>query len=642
MQRDAQQWLRTAVCSLVLQYTLLQTAALCQQPPLPPPEPAPTATKKIGSKDRQAAERHYLHGAKALASRDFRSAEQSFAKAYVLDPDHTEYLRALSVAQEHRITSLLQTATQVRPMYPEQAERLMAEARGIDQNNPRVLEHDQASRPVVRRLIAVSPARQRVQLAGAITLLPTAVRQSFHIRGDIRELAKTIASAYGIQAAIDPDLQEKTVRIDLDDVDYTTAMRVFGMLSDTFNTPLDTKSLLVAEDNAANRTRFEHLLEEVIALPGYSTEQINEAATMVRTVFELKQVSVEPQLGAIAIRAPEDTLNAIDATLNDLLDSGSEVMIDMKLYSVDSEKYRNLGITLPQSITAFSVASEARNIVSQNASVIQQLIASGVLPANLTPVEIAAYLVFVAGLGTSSALKNTFLIFGGGLTQLGLTSGNFPVLNLALRESDARSLDDLQLRVADRATAVFKSGTRYPIQTSLFSDVANSTTSSLAGINVNGTSVASLLSQYLGTSSISSQATVPQIQYEDLGLTVSATPRVQKGGQLEMKLEVKVSALSGQSLNGIPVVASRQFSSTMALKEGESVLMASNVNRSESYAVSGIPGLSEIPGFQGGTNKSSDKITGNLVLVVTPHIVRQSHNRSTGPYIPLEPRKDTD
>ena len=224
------------------------------------------------------------------------------------------------------------------------------------------------------------------------------------------------------------------------------------------------------------------------------------------------------------------------------------------------------------------------------------------------------------------------------MTQIGLNAGSFPILNLALHESDARSLEDLQLRVGDRQTATFKSGTRYPIQTSLFSDVATSSSTA----TINGVSVSSLISQYLGTSSLASSATVPQIQYEDLGLTVKALPHVQRSGGIALHLEVKISALSGASLNGIPVLASREFSSDLTMQDGETALMASNVTESELRAVSGIPGLSELPGFQSTTDKQTDKQHSNLVLLITPHVVRHAHDRAKGPYMPLNPRPDND
>ena len=62
-------------------------------------------------------------------------------------------------------------------------------------------------------------------------------------------------------------------------------------------------------------------------------------------------------------------------------------------------------------------------------------------------------------------------------------------------------------------------------------------------------------------------------------------------------------------------------------------MMVSNVNRSESSAVTGIPGLSELPGFQMPTDQNAEKDTGQLVVVVTPHVVRRRSDMASGPRI---------
>ena len=105
-----------------------------------------------------------------------------------------------------------------------------------------------------------------------------------------------------------------------------------------------------------------------------------------------------------------------------------------------------------------------------------------------------------------------------------------------------------------------------------------------------------------------------------------------------MRLEVKVSSLTGAALNGIPVLSSRQFVSDLSVHDGETVLMTSSTSRSEAAAVTGLPGLSEVPGFQSTTNRNGTQTSSDLVLLLTPHIVRHSHTRATGPRVPLQPR----
>ena len=42
-------------------------------------------------------------------------------------------------------------------------------------------------------------------------------------------------------------------------------------------------------------------------------------------------------------------------------------------------------------------------------------------------------------------------------------------------------------------------------------------------------------------------ATVPQIQYEDLGITLKATPSVLRSGLVSMHIDLKIEALTGTS-----------------------------------------------------------------------------------------------
>jgi type II secretory pathway component GspD/PulD (secretin) len=184
-----------------------------------------------------------------------------------------------------------------------------------------------------------------------------------------------------------------------------------------------------------------------------------------------------------------------------------------------------------------------------------------------------------------------------------------------------RILDAVQLRSGDKQDATFRAGTRYPIITSTYSTgLSSSLASSVAGLNINGTNVGSLLSQYLGTSSV----TVPQIQFEDLGLTLKATPHILHDHSVLLKLDMKIESLGAGSLNGIPVLTNRQLTSTVTVPAGETALMASEVSTSETRDVDGIPGLSELPGFQGTTNSSVEKDAGELLIVITPHIVREN------------------
>lgn len=580
------------------------------------------------ARQRTSAADAYLRGARHLSTADYTAAEADFARAASLDPAHTDYIAALALTREHRISALLQQSAQARAANPAAANALLDQARALDSTNPRVAQHTQGL-----PALATQPAQPHY--AGVIQLQPKPILTAFHQRSDTRILVANIAAAYGLRVVLDTDLKTQQLRIDLDDADFPTAMRIFTLLSGTMFVPLDEHSFLIANDNVANRTRLERLVEQTYYLNGMSPDQIKDFVTIAQTVFDFKQVSIQQNLNAIVLRAPADQMNAIDLIFADLIrNTNNDVVLDLKLYEVNKQHIRNLGATLPASVNGYNVAAQAQSIVNSNSALIQQLISAGVIPANSSASTIALYII-LSGAVSSSLISNSFVILGGGLTTTAISAGG-GTINLALNESDARTIDDVQLRVADRQTVIFKTGVRYPIQTSLFSDIA---TSSVSNATINGVSVASLLASYLGTSG-SGSTVIPQVQYEDIGLTVTAIPRIQRTADVTMHLDIKISSLAGTSLNGIPVLASRQFTSDLTLHDGQSAFMVSNVTQSESGAVTGVPGLSEVPGFQSTTNRNGNRISGDLVLLITPHIVHRTPADAKGPYVPLAHRPD--
>ena len=78
-------------------------------------------------------------------------------------------------------------------------------------------------------------------------------------------------------------------------------------------------------------------------------------------------------------------------------------------------------------------------------------------------------------------------------------------------------------------------------------------------------------------------------------------------------------------LNGLPLLNNREYNAITSVRVGESALLVSSLSRQESNAITGIPGLSEIPGFQNTTNNDSDLDVAELAIVITPHIVRAVH-----------------
>jgi hypothetical protein len=226
-------------------------------------------------------------------------------------------------------------------------------------------------------------------------------------------------------------------------------------------------------------------------------------------------------------------------------------------------------------------------------------------------------ILLASGQVSSSIFSNGVALFGGGITQSALAPGT-ATANFSLNTSDSRELDQIQLRLGDGEASTLRSGTRYPIQTSSFSSLSASS-ATIAGLSAAGSSssLSSLLASYG-----SSVPNVPQVEYQDLGLTLKATPKVLRNGDVALNVDMKIDALSGSSINGNPILNNRAYAGVITLKEGEAVMVASEMDKSESRAVSGTPGISEIPGLNDLSDKDKQKNYATLLIIMTPHVIR--------------------
>jgi general secretion pathway protein D len=590
------------------------------QQPAPPVEPSTRQTR--------TAEKYYAQGVRAMEKGDPDEAEKAFAKAAKADPSNRDYALDLQIATQHSITKLVQDADKARIIgQPEVARAKLAQALALDPNNPVVTQHlnDMAT------LVSPPPADiVTATFAPAIELTPKPGKQSFHFKSSEQEVLRRVLEAYGLRMVDDGSLGTHVIRFDVDDVDFAQAANLLNLATASFMVPLDPVRVLVAKESKENHDKYDRQSLETLYLPGLSATEFADMGNLAKNVLGAQQANVQPELGTLTVRAPSSNLVALNKTFADLLDGKSEVLLDVKIYQVENTRTRLVGVQLPQSTTVFNVPTELNSVISSNSSLVQQIISSGLASAG-DYAAIAAILI-ASGEVTSSILSQPFAIFGGGLTLTGLAPGGVNG-NLSFNAADTRALDQVQLRLDDNAEGTIRSGTRYPIETSSYSSIASSSVS-IPGITSAGLS--GILSGLgVSASSLASATPIPQVQYEDLGLIFKVTPRIDRNDDVVLKLDLKIQALQGASLNGLPVLTNRSYTADIRLRNGASALVVGDLSRQESNAVSGTPGLSELPGFSALSSTTKEFDVSNLAILVTPHIVRRRHGDLTGPLIPL-------
>jgi Flp pilus assembly secretin CpaC len=580
-----------------------------------PATAAAQETAQPRTRDRRRAAKLYLAASKLFLDRQFEEAMKEFEQAAALDPAHADYQLAAGVARNHAVMALVQEAAKDRLLGNEAASRTALErARVLDPANIEVSQHlDELADDVVRGQPRTLYEPSGNDLAAAAELEPKPGLHSFHLHTDRAQIIQQVFRAYGMTAMLDTSVHPLSTRFDVDDLSFEAAARALSLATDTFFVPVDAHHVLVAENTAANRNQFLRQSVETIYLGGMSDDELNDVLSVIKNVFTVSQATLSQTSRTITVRAPDRTLEALNATLQSLLGGRSQVVLDVRIIQVAHTSERNTGAQLPQTMTAFNVYAEEQSILNQNASLVQQIISSGLASAN-DPLAILGILI-ASGQVSSSLLSSGFAIFGGGITQSALEMGTVQ-MNLSLNSSDSRELDQIQLHLEDSEKGTLKLGERYPIQTAVYSSPS---ASKLAGLTSAGTS--SSLSSLL--SSLSSTAVnVPMVQYEDLGLTLAVTPKTLRNDDVALTIEMKINALAGTFVDGNPVLDNRAYNGVVTLKEGEATVVATELDKSQSQAISGTPGLSEVPGLNNVTNKDAQTNYATLVIVMTPRVVR--------------------
>jgi general secretion pathway protein D len=171
---------------------------------------------------------------------------------------------------------------------------------------------------------------------------------------------------------------------------------------------------------------------------------------------------------------------------------------------------------------------------------------------------------------------------------------------LSMNSSIAYTLEHMSIRATDGEAATFRLGTRFPIVSSTFTNVAFSSR---------------------GQTQIGN---TPQFTYEDLGITMKATPRYHSDGDVTLVLDLAIQGLGTLQLKSIPDITSRSYKGTITVQDGEPSVIMGAVTEQELRSIQGLPLLSNLPGLKTfASTNSKEHIHNELLIVVTPHVVRK-------------------
>jgi general secretion pathway protein D len=204
------------------------------------------------------------------------------------------------------------------------------------------------------------------------------------------------------------------------------------------------------------------------------------------------------------------------------------------------------------------------------------------------------------GIGIIGSVAQGAVAAASGGLSYGLTRGTDDirmVFNALAEDNKLNVLSAPSIMVLNNQEASIKVGDQIPIRT------AESTNTNGGGINPIQTS---------------------PIQMVDTGVILKIKPRVNATGVVILDIEQSVNTPKKNTASGIdsPAILKREIKSTVAVIDGESVILGGLISETHTFSNTGVPFLKDIPylGWLFGTQgKTIDK--NELIVIITPRVV---------------------
>jgi len=524
-----------------------------------------------------AAGRAFRRGEDRARVADWDAAATYYRQAVQADPGKAEYRIALERAMLNASRVHYDAARQLEAK--DQLDAALLEYR-------RTVEYDPGNRQAVDRTVqlekiirdrieasrpkpAIVQLREQARQAAAAPLLNPASRAPFDYKfqqASLRDILTFISNATGINVIYDASFQDRAVTVTLSG-SVEQALNTLLQSNGLFYSILDDRTIVVAQDSAPNRLKYER--QVAITLP-ISYADATEIAQMLTAVTRTTTgVTVAPVIfpnktnNSITVRATQPVIDVIRELVLSNDKPRAEITLDLEILEVSRSRAKELGLNLTQ--------NQIGGVFSP-----EQAPGATNLPFNVNTIS--------QGVSTADFYLTV------------------PAAIVKFLESDVRTrfLAQTQLRGSEGAQLSLKVGADEPYLTTSFSPIAT------GGAFVNP------LSSYT---------------FRTVGISVQATPRlVTDEGDILMDLVMSSDTLGPpRSVGGqlAPSFPTRSITTKLRLRDGESHLLAGLLQDDERRSLQGFPGLISVPILKQLFSVSDDTIAQtDIVMLLTPRIIR--------------------
>ncbi|MDW8131808.1 MAG: hypothetical protein RMI94_14750, partial [Bryobacterales bacterium] len=455
-----------------------------------------------------------------------------------------------------------------------------------------------------------------------------------------RVLFETVCKLAGINVIFDPDFRQdpaasRNHSVELVNATLEKALDYLAVLTRAFWKPLSPNTIFVTSDNQTKRRDYEDFVVKVFYLQNVTQPQdLQEMANNIRALTDIRRVFVSTAQNAIIVRGSADAVALAEKIVYDLDRPKAEVVIDVFVLEANKVRSRDLAATIasagaaglnapiyftPRNPVLLGGRTNASGSGSSSTSTGDDSSgASGQTTTPYGPFLPYGYGAYgYGGYGYGAYGYGGFGTYGTTGTSLGtqlislarvnrLSTNDFSItlpgalLQALMTDRSTKVLQSPQIRVADGMKASLRIGDQVPIATGSFQP----------GIGAVG------ISPLVNT----------QFQYKDVGVNLDITPRVHGQDEVTLHVELEISTVRDRiDIGGIaqPVIGQRKAILDLRLREGEVSLIGGLMQDQDTRSVSGIPGLSKIPGLgRLFSSESIERSQSELLIALVPHVVR--------------------
>jgi general secretion pathway protein D len=384
----------------------------------------------------------------------------------------------------------------------------------------------------------------------------------------IKQIYMSLAQAAGINVIFDPQLKDENVSIVLTNISFQNALETIMRQENHFYKVIDEKTMLIAADTPQNRKTYEDLVIRTFFL---SNGDVTDVSNALRQLLQTTRISINKAENSITLRDTADKVAIAEKIIEQNDKQLAEVVIDVELLQVNTNRLTDIGLLLSN----YSVGAA--------------------IPAPGGTTDLGATLP--AGGATGGAFT------WDQLRSISIRSFGFNIpsatYNFIKNNSEAELLAKPQLRISEGQKAQLVIGDKVPIPTTQFN------TSNTVGGSI---------------------VPVTSFQYQDVGIKIEVEPRVHHNKEVTLKLVLEVSQLGDTVTYGgtsSPTIGTRTISSNIRLKDGETNFLAGLFRTDKTRTNTTIPFIGDIPVLgRLFSDKSKNQKTTDLVLTLTPHIIR--------------------